>query len=174
MAFKVVEKSGGGGARLTVPAVHLTKNTSCISYLFCKALGLKKVGTKLGVELLHDEESGKFGLQFNLDNPESCTTVIAYTKSHQCQIYLRSMLRGLGYVITKSHAAPVTFDKTNNLWIFEIPEMFKAVPQEIDQPKPTVKVVKKTAKSLDPEVVKKGKRKLKNKLRKTSDIASRE
>jgi hypothetical protein len=182
MSFEVVEKkSSGTGLRLNYPALNLTKNTSTFNFAFCQALGIKKVGTKLLVQLLFDKTTDRFALKINKVKEESTnvaeepnTIVITYNKSRQCQIYLRSMLRQLGYIITKSFAAPVEYDEKLGLWIFTLPKECKASEfSEVDTEENDKKLKNKLSEA-ERKLLKKSKRKNKNKNRKASDIVNRE
>jgi hypothetical protein len=122
MAFEKVHKAQGRASKMDVPAIHLSKTTSTFNLKFCEALELNVVGTKLGVDLLYDKVDNKFAFRIGKDNLDQYDTIIQFNKSHQCQIYLRGMLKSLGFAMTKTVPRALKYDEDSELWIFSIPD----------------------------------------------------
>ena len=150
MGFKKVEKKGARASKLDVPAIHLGKNTSTFNHKFCTALGLTVVGTKVGVDLMYDAEENKFALRIGTKDVKDFDTIVPFNKSHQCQIYLRGMLKSLGYAIIKTDPQPLEYDEENDIWTFDIPDCHRIDKQG--------RAEKKSLKKDKSDVVRKSKR----------------
>jgi len=167
MGFKKVEKTSARASKMQVPAIHLSKTTSTFNLKFCTAVGLTVTGTKMGVDLMYDKEKSIFAFRVGLKKLSTFDTIVPFNKSHQCQIYLRGMLKQMGYAMLYTDPQPLEYDKEADLWIFSIPEKHRIDMQKVAESKSSKKekskVLRKSKRSKDERGTSKVKKKLRRK-----------
>jgi len=128
MAFEQLH-SQSGTQRLTIPALTIGKSMVTMNMAFCEAVGMKIVDDKRGLDLLYDTETNTFAIRIHKklkkDGTPKGDKIITYNKSHQVQVYLKSMFKQRGYDVDKTIQIVVERDKKLKMWLFQIPEEFK-------------------------------------------------
>jgi hypothetical protein len=135
MAFKKLHAKSGS-RKLDVPAITVAKSMCTLNKAFCEEIGLEVTGDLASMDLFYDEDTNKFGISIYKDSDKGARP-IKYNKSHQAQLYLRSMFKQEGYRILSSETIKVKWNKKHKMWLFELDDRHKIKEEEA-----TVKVLK--------------------------------
>jgi hypothetical protein len=140
--------------KVLYPDLYITRTNATLNMAFCEAIGLTEVGGQAGLDLLHDEETGNFALKIYTKNPERGEILATYNASHQCQVYIKTMLRQADISIKEPCHCELKLDTESKLWVFSIPKEStestkesETVKQEIRKTKNKIKRRDKTRKT---------------------------
>lgn len=152
MAFEKLSRSVR--KKVLHPDLYITKTNATLNMAFCNAIGLTEVGTKAGLDMLYDKETGQFAFKIYVKKPERGEILATYNTSHQCQIYVKTMLRQADISIKEPCHCELNHDKESGLWIFSVPKEntesaaeSQAVKREVGEIKRKIKRKEKSKKT---------------------------
>jgi len=119
MAFVKLIKQAGK-QQVKEPCLYVGKQMTTFNKAFCKLINLTDVGQSCSADFLYDKESDTFAVQVFKKEGVGAVAV-KFTKSHQAQMYIKSMLKSAGYnVVRGSNCLLDKIEGEKRMWTFKI------------------------------------------------------